>query len=185
MSSFHGLSSFTLKSCQRSLSWNFFEDIQRLACCPTCTMLLVYVLFSHAVEYFLSPFSIKFFFYLKSMLLPKIRNYKPSILWTFTICFWVFAVFLILILNKILFLPSINASAWEEIINPLCMMNIHNLFFEFLQSKFPTLSRLYETYKALPEFQASSPQRQPDAFIHNPWLLEHLQLLYFGCGVTI
>ncbi|XP_014523026.1 glutathione S-transferase zeta class isoform X2 [Vigna radiata var. radiata] len=35
-------------------------------------------------------------------------------------------------------------------------------------SKFPTLSRLYETYKALPEFQASSPQRQFDAFIHNP-----------------
>ncbi|QCE02918.1 maleylacetoacetate isomerase [Vigna unguiculata] len=27
-------------------------------------------------------------------------------------------------------------------------------------SKFPTLSRLYETYKALPEFQASSHQRQ-------------------------
>ncbi|WVZ16295.1 hypothetical protein V8G54_009277 [Vigna mungo] len=27
---------------------------------------------------------------------------------------------------------------------------------------------LYETYKALPEFQASSPQRQFDAFIHNP-----------------
>ncbi|KHN40151.1 Glutathione S-transferase zeta class [Glycine soja] len=40
--------------------------------------------------------------------------------------------------------------------------------FDIDMSKFPTLSRLYETYKALPEFQASSPQRQPDALIHNP-----------------
>ncbi|KAI4354893.1 hypothetical protein L6164_003717 [Bauhinia variegata] len=31
--------------------------------------------------------------------------------------------------------------------------------------KFPVLSRLYETYKALPEFQASSPERQADACI--------------------
>ncbi|KAK7390111.1 hypothetical protein VNO78_25410 [Psophocarpus tetragonolobus] len=35
--------------------------------------------------------------------------------------------------------------------------------FDIDMSKFPTLSRLYETYKVLPEFQASSPQRQPDA----------------------
>ncbi|TKY63745.1 Glutathione S-transferase zeta class [Spatholobus suberectus] len=40
--------------------------------------------------------------------------------------------------------------------------------FDIDMSKFPTLSRLYETYKALPEFRASSPQRQPDAYIHNP-----------------
>ncbi|XP_061371057.1 glutathione S-transferase zeta class-like isoform X3 [Gastrolobium bilobum] len=39
--------------------------------------------------------------------------------------------------------------------------------FDIDMSKFPILSRLYETYKALPEFQASSPQRQPDAYIHN------------------
>ncbi|XP_023538879.1 glutathione S-transferase 2-like isoform X2 [Cucurbita pepo subsp. pepo] len=30
-------------------------------------------------------------------------------------------------------------------------------------SKFPTLARIYESYKMLPEFQASSPERQPDA----------------------
>ncbi|KAK9273667.1 hypothetical protein L1049_018477 [Liquidambar formosana] len=30
-------------------------------------------------------------------------------------------------------------------------------------SKFPLLSRIYESCKALPEFQASSPERQPDA----------------------
>lgn len=30
-------------------------------------------------------------------------------------------------------------------------------------SKFPTLSRIHESYEALPEFQASAPQRQPDA----------------------
>ncbi|KAK2650542.1 hypothetical protein Ddye_018031 [Dipteronia dyeriana] len=35
--------------------------------------------------------------------------------------------------------------------------------FNMEMSKFPTLSRLYETYKALPEFLASSPERQPDA----------------------
>ncbi|KAK4848951.1 hypothetical protein QYF36_019125 [Acer negundo] len=35
--------------------------------------------------------------------------------------------------------------------------------FNIDMSKFPTLSRLYESYKALPEFLASSPQRQPDA----------------------
>ncbi|KAL2337469.1 hypothetical protein Fmac_011915 [Flemingia macrophylla] len=40
--------------------------------------------------------------------------------------------------------------------------------FDIDMSKFPILSRLYETYKALPEFQASSPQRQPDYCIHNP-----------------
>ncbi|XP_022147015.1 glutathione S-transferase zeta class-like isoform X2 [Momordica charantia] len=31
-------------------------------------------------------------------------------------------------------------------------------------SKFPVLARIYEAYKTLPEFQASSPERQPDAF---------------------
>ncbi|XP_044494086.1 glutathione S-transferase 2-like isoform X2 [Mangifera indica] len=35
--------------------------------------------------------------------------------------------------------------------------------FNIEMSKFPTLSRLYESYKALPEFIASSPKRQPDA----------------------
>ncbi|KAK7382198.1 hypothetical protein VNO80_00950 [Phaseolus coccineus] len=40
--------------------------------------------------------------------------------------------------------------------------------FDINMSKFPSLSRLYEAYKALPEFQASSPQRQHDAFIHKP-----------------
>ncbi|KAJ4727119.1 Glutathione S-transferase [Melia azedarach] len=30
-------------------------------------------------------------------------------------------------------------------------------------SKFPTLSRIYESYKSLPEFRASSPERQADA----------------------
>ncbi|XP_020219326.1 glutathione S-transferase zeta class [Cajanus cajan] len=40
--------------------------------------------------------------------------------------------------------------------------------FDIDMSKFPILSRLYETYKALPEFQTSSPQRQPAACIHNP-----------------
>ncbi|KAL4024550.1 hypothetical protein IC575_012907 [Cucumis melo] len=30
-------------------------------------------------------------------------------------------------------------------------------------SKFPTLARIYESYKTLPEFQASSPERQLDA----------------------
>ncbi|KGN56599.1 glutathione S-transferase zeta class isoform X2 [Cucumis sativus] len=29
--------------------------------------------------------------------------------------------------------------------------------------KFPTLARIYESYKTIPEFQASSPERQPDA----------------------
>ncbi|KAH7577790.1 hypothetical protein JRO89_XS01G0299800 [Xanthoceras sorbifolium] len=35
--------------------------------------------------------------------------------------------------------------------------------FNIDMSKFPILSRLYESYKALPEFLASSPERQPDA----------------------
>ncbi|CAK9318984.1 unnamed protein product [Citrullus colocynthis] len=35
--------------------------------------------------------------------------------------------------------------------------------FDTDMSKFPTLARIYESYKKLPEFQASSPERQPDA----------------------
>ncbi|KAK3195002.1 hypothetical protein Dsin_026312 [Dipteronia sinensis] len=35
--------------------------------------------------------------------------------------------------------------------------------FNIDMSKFPTLSRVYDSYKALPEFLASSPERQPDA----------------------
>ncbi|XP_034205797.1 glutathione S-transferase zeta class-like isoform X3 [Prunus dulcis] len=35
--------------------------------------------------------------------------------------------------------------------------------FNINMSKFPTLSRLYESYKILPELEASSPERQPDA----------------------
>lgn len=35
--------------------------------------------------------------------------------------------------------------------------------FNIDMSKFPTLSRIYESYTTLPEFQASSPERQPDA----------------------
>ncbi|XP_016650084.1 PREDICTED: glutathione S-transferase Z2-like [Prunus mume] len=35
--------------------------------------------------------------------------------------------------------------------------------FNINMSKFPTLNRLYESYKILPEFEASSPERQPDA----------------------
>ncbi|KAM1480508.1 hypothetical protein ACFX2I_027646 [Malus domestica] len=35
--------------------------------------------------------------------------------------------------------------------------------FNINMSKFPTLSRLYESYKILPEFEASLPERQPDA----------------------
>ncbi|KAJ4957122.1 hypothetical protein NE237_013905 [Protea cynaroides] len=37
--------------------------------------------------------------------------------------------------------------------------------FKLDMSKFPTLSRLYEAYKVLPEFQASLPERQPDAIV--------------------
>ncbi|XP_016650083.1 PREDICTED: glutathione S-transferase zeta class-like isoform X3 [Prunus mume] len=35
--------------------------------------------------------------------------------------------------------------------------------FNINMSKFPTLSRLHESYKILPELEASSPERQPDA----------------------
>ncbi|KAL2492050.1 Glutathione S-transferase Z1 [Abeliophyllum distichum] len=35
--------------------------------------------------------------------------------------------------------------------------------FSIDMSKFPTLNRVYETCKALPEFQSSSPEKQPDA----------------------
>ncbi|KAK9013831.1 hypothetical protein V6N11_041824 [Hibiscus sabdariffa] len=35
--------------------------------------------------------------------------------------------------------------------------------FKIDMSKFPTLSRIYESLKALPEFLAASPERQPDA----------------------
>ncbi|XP_021803831.1 glutathione S-transferase Z2-like [Prunus avium] len=35
--------------------------------------------------------------------------------------------------------------------------------FNINMSKFPTLSRLYESYKILLELEASSPERQPDA----------------------
>ncbi|XVF22708.1 hypothetical protein REPUB_Repub12eG0194300 [Reevesia pubescens] len=35
--------------------------------------------------------------------------------------------------------------------------------FKIDMSKFPTLSRIYESHKALPEFLAASPERQPDA----------------------
>ncbi|XP_022757099.1 glutathione S-transferase zeta class-like [Durio zibethinus] len=35
--------------------------------------------------------------------------------------------------------------------------------FKIEMSKFPTLSRIYESQKALPEFVAASPERQPDA----------------------
>ncbi|KAK9202456.1 hypothetical protein WN944_017667 [Citrus x changshan-huyou] len=35
--------------------------------------------------------------------------------------------------------------------------------FNIDMSKFPTLLRIYESYKGLPEFLASSPERQPDA----------------------
>ncbi|XP_009789963.1 glutathione S-transferase zeta class-like isoform X2 [Nicotiana sylvestris] len=35
--------------------------------------------------------------------------------------------------------------------------------FNIDMSQFPTLSRIYDSCKALPEFQASSPERQPDA----------------------
>ncbi|XP_038879359.1 glutathione S-transferase zeta class-like isoform X2 [Benincasa hispida] len=35
--------------------------------------------------------------------------------------------------------------------------------FHIDMSKFPTLARIYVSYKKLPEFQASSPERQPDA----------------------
>lgn len=35
--------------------------------------------------------------------------------------------------------------------------------FNINMSKFPTLLRIYESYKCLPEFLASSPERQPDA----------------------
>lgn len=34
-----------------------------------------------------------------------------------------------------------------------------------MQSSFPTLNRIYEAYKVLPAFQASVPERQPDAKI--------------------
>ncbi|KAF8380430.1 hypothetical protein HHK36_027916 [Tetracentron sinense] len=36
---------------------------------------------------------------------------------------------------------------------------------EVYMSKFPTLSRIYEAYKVLPEYQASLPERQPDAIL--------------------
>ena len=32
-----------------------------------------------------------------------------------------------------------------------------------MQSNFPILSRVYESYKTVPEFRASSPEAQPDA----------------------
>lgn len=32
-----------------------------------------------------------------------------------------------------------------------------------MQSKFPTLNGIYKSCKDLPEFQASVPERQPDA----------------------
>ncbi|GKU88375.1 hypothetical protein SLEP1_g2648 [Rubroshorea leprosula] len=35
--------------------------------------------------------------------------------------------------------------------------------FKIDMSKFPRLGRIYESLKTLPEFQAASPQRQPDA----------------------
>ncbi|XP_043697418.1 glutathione S-transferase zeta class-like, partial [Telopea speciosissima] len=37
--------------------------------------------------------------------------------------------------------------------------------FNIDMSKFPTLSRIYEAYKDLPAFQASLPERQPDAIL--------------------
>ena len=37
-----------------------------------------------------------------------------------------------------------------------------HLVFALLQSKFPTLAKIHESCKALPEFQASLPERQPD-----------------------
>ncbi|XP_042510226.1 glutathione S-transferase 2-like isoform X2 [Macadamia integrifolia] len=37
--------------------------------------------------------------------------------------------------------------------------------FNIDMSKFPTLSRIYEAYKVLPAFQASLPERQPDAIV--------------------
>ncbi|XP_042510238.1 glutathione S-transferase zeta class-like isoform X6 [Macadamia integrifolia] len=37
--------------------------------------------------------------------------------------------------------------------------------FNLDMSKFPTLSRIYEAYKVLPAFQASLPERQPDAIV--------------------
>ncbi|KAK6920263.1 Glutathione S-transferase, N-terminal [Dillenia turbinata] len=35
--------------------------------------------------------------------------------------------------------------------------------FKVDMNKFPTLRRIYESYESLPEYQASLPQRQPDA----------------------
>lgn len=53
------------------------------------------------------------------------------------------------------------------VISLFCHASPHNdmlcLLVLFMQSKFPTLLRIYESYKGLPEFLASSPERQPDA----------------------
>ncbi|KAH1266566.1 Glutathione S-transferase zeta class [Glycine max] len=63
-------------------------------------------------------------------------------------------------------LPLTKVSQADVFLAPQITLAVQR--FDIDMSKFPTLSRLYETYKALPEFQASSPQRQPDALIHNP-----------------
>lgn len=42
---------------------------------------------------------------------------------------------------------------------------IATLRFQIDMAKFPTLRRIHESYKTLPEYEASSPERQPDAMI--------------------
>lgn len=81
---------------------------------------------------------------------------------------------------------------------PLCCRKF-SFFFQlhfyetciFVQSKFPTLRKLFESLKALPEFVDASPERQPDALEH--WILLLLLLLihslvgldfYLYCLVT-
>ncbi|KAL3724234.1 hypothetical protein ACJRO7_036277, partial [Eucalyptus globulus] len=49
------------------------------------------------------------------------------------------------------------ASIISSSIQPLQMLTV--------LAKFPTLRRIHESYKTLPEYEASSPERQPDATI--------------------
>ncbi|KAL3740307.1 hypothetical protein ACJRO7_021563 [Eucalyptus globulus] len=49
------------------------------------------------------------------------------------------------------------ASIISSSIQPLQMLTV--------LAKFPTLRRIHESYKTLPEYEASSPERQPDAMI--------------------
>ncbi|KAJ7962214.1 Glutathione S-transferase [Quillaja saponaria] len=55
--------------------------------------------------------------------------------------------------------------------------------FSIDMSKFPTLSRIYESYKALPEFQASSPESQPDAC--NTPMPQHHRLIESVTGAPV